>query len=418
MSPHPGAPDRVPIAPTDSAAPDRATGPLPTAVGAHPDLCDALWADARCLADVARLSGAWAVGDVPELPGFGVAPEGMREAADEFWAVAKAGVVVLDAQRGNDEGWRELRAFAVLLCDARDASKLAAECLAAGLHVRGGGLTNAPVVDGAPPWARAVAVTRWEDGTVARGIAPRPESVGRLADVVGPEAATHVRVGAALLLVVEPEWARDDRLWPALRAATAAVGTRPPDAGIDAFDVDRRATRARRAVLAAFNTWFAELLREVSAQVTGILPATRRGWLVILRAHEDDGSADLVGAHLSWWSGHEPARTVELTAAATGVLWLELSAALGALTGTTGARSLVVAPEDGVVLAWWPQWCVVHEEAPALAGWFEAGHEGPGPGVARTEDPRDLADPPPGVCGVLHAMTRRGVAVPAEAVVC
>lgn len=387
-------------------------------MSAQPDLCDALWAGAPCFADVARLSGAWAAGALPEMPGFGAAGDGTRDAADELRAVADGGIVVVDAQRGADEGWREMRAFAVLLCDLRHVSTIAAQCSAAGLHVRGGGLPDTHALDGVTPWRRAVAVTRWEDETVAHAVGPRPEAVGRLAAAVGAEAATDVRVGSALLLVLEPEWTRDDRLWRALRAATAELETRPAEAGLDAFDVDRRAARGRRAVLAAFDSWFADLLRELAAQVAGMLPASRGGWLVVLRAHEVDGSADLVDAHLACWSGREPARTVELTAPATGVLWLELCRALGALTGTTGARSLVVAPEDGVVLAWWPQWCVVHEQNPALAGWFEAGHAGPGPGLARADDPRDLTDPPLGVCGVLHAMARRGVAVPAEAVVC
>lgn len=404
-----------------TSAPAPVTAASPAAATGHPDLADALWAGTRCLADLARLAGAWAAGDVPELPGFGAATEGLRDVADELREVTDAGVVVLDAQRGADEGWRELRAFAVLLCDARDAAALAADCAAAGLHVRGGTVPDAagrPGVAGVPPWLRAVPVTRWEDGTYARGVAPRPEAVGSLADAVGPEAATHLRVGAALLLVVDPQWARDDRLWPALRSAAGSPSSHPGDVGGDAFDVERRITWARRAMTVAFDAWFAQLLREVATQVHDLLPASRRGWLVILQAHEDDDASDLAAARLAWWSGRDTARTVDLTAPAMGVLWVELGRALGALTGTTGARSLVVAPEDGVVLAWWPRWCVVHEDGPTLAGWFDAEHAGPPPGLARADDPRNLGDPPLGVCGVLHAMERRGVAVPVEAVVC
>lgn len=180
------------------------------------------WKQAQSVADLGELTAQWLEGRIPEHPGT-VGPGGpdpeTKRLIRVLAAINRAGFVTTDSQpghpaeRGYDRRvWMQRAAVCGWIADKRLFTRVRAQARRAGIliitHRTGGRLSPAEpvtIVDGQPfTWFGESMGHRRQISYEWRGI--------------GAKAAQELR-RANQITLIDPEWGRDNQLWPALERA-------------------------------------------------------------------------------------------------------------------------------------------------------------------------------------------------------
>jgi len=181
-----------------------------------------IWAEPTTLAGLGELHAQWLEGRLRSQPGY-CAPVDVDEdvvpgMAELFAACCRAGFVTTNsqaalAQDGYDGAWWEQRAAAEGFADDATLDRLTAVATAAGLNIQAGRAGRRT------SHRQAVDVTI-RDGRQHTGFGAIL-SVSHLADEwlgygMCSDGAIDAVIDAWQVLVYDPEWDNNDRLWPAL----------------------------------------------------------------------------------------------------------------------------------------------------------------------------------------------------------
>lgn len=184
------------------------------------------WKDARTVADLGQLMADWIEGRIPSRPGYqpkcGVDSE-TRHLISVLAACNRAGYLTTDSQPGCDDKafdgrpWRQRAAVqGYIAADNPLLHRLTSSAKAAGLTVTAHG---AGVSIGS---TRSVICTEWAGKPHTDfGGKPGRRTLSGQWNGIGKDAYRHLERAGVAVTLIDPEWGRDNRLWPLL---TKAVG--------------------------------------------------------------------------------------------------------------------------------------------------------------------------------------------------
>ena len=174
-----------------------------------------VWRDARSIPDLGHAMAGWLEGRVPSWPGYDgpfgqEETNGARHLVPTLIALNRAGFVTTNSQpaMANQHGRQRACVEGVV----HDRSPLLGRLLA----LQGQGFT---VVRG---WPKQQIVLTEDDGrpfTAIGGWRMRRDFIHSNWGGVGRQALRELREHGATLHIIDTEWGRDDRLWPALVGA-------------------------------------------------------------------------------------------------------------------------------------------------------------------------------------------------------
>ncbi|MEU2075443.1 hypothetical protein [Streptomyces sp. NPDC013489] len=171
-----------------------------------------VWRDARTIADLGQNMAGWLEGRIPNRPGYDgpfgqEETNGARHLVPTLIALNRAGFVTVDSQPGELGGGYRQRANVEGI--VHDRSPLLGQLLA----LQGQGLT---VVRGWPKRQIVLTEDAGSPFTTIGGWRMRRDSIHANWRGVGRQAIRELREHGATVHIIDTEWGRDDRLWPAL----------------------------------------------------------------------------------------------------------------------------------------------------------------------------------------------------------
>ncbi|MEW5658330.1 hypothetical protein ABGT92_23790 [Streptomyces cinereoruber] len=171
-----------------------------------------VWRSARSIADLGQHMADWLEGRIPSWPGYDgpfgqEETDGARHLVPTLTALNRAGFVTTQSQPGELGGGYRQRAFVEGV--VHDRNPLLGRVLA----LQDQGLT---VVRGWPKRQIALTEDAGRPFTTIGGWRMRRNDIHSMWRGIGSQALRELKEHGAKVHIIDTEWGRDDRLWPAL----------------------------------------------------------------------------------------------------------------------------------------------------------------------------------------------------------